>query len=232
MKESTKQVWLNRYRSKSPRRFVIWLVLFTLLCLTVGYGWATLSDKAFGAETTAVVPAQVQDDDTDQAQRCCSALARKYARKFRRGEMGRDSGFRPGRWFVNPKVARRIWIRKIARYLENHPNKWPRRREQYQARSCYPASTCYATDLYSKSRESATCVAGSPYPANQDACKKGMNINSRGMTKEMLQKFGAVVLCGGAVAIGAVTSTASGGTTAFVAVWGATSCAWSFWMGF
>ncbi len=43
--------------------------------------------------------------------------------------------------------------------------------------------------------------------------------------------MGAVVLCGGGVVIGVVTSTASAGTTAFVAAWGATACGWAAWMG-
>jgi len=213
---------------------VIWLVLFTLLCVGVGYGWATLSESAFGATPATV--SQVDDQETiDTSQASGVPAPRRYAKRFRAGKMGRDDGFRPGKWFGAPKKARRMWTRKIARYLENHPKQWAELRKSGKvsvARSCYPASTCWGAELYSRARENATCVAGTGYPAYTDACRKGDPLNARGLTIETLQKIGAVILCGGAVGIGAVTSTASAGTTAFIAVWGATSCAWSFWMGF
>ena len=220
MKEETRRFWLGQ---RQGSRFVVWLVLYTLLMLTIGYGWAVISDRAFGAEAAVPVQTSQQVPTCGQDVECST-----YVKRFKAGKMGRDSGFRPGNVFKHPKKARKVWVHKIARYLENHPKQWANLRAARPALaaetpSCYPASTCAARDLYQQSTSGATCVAGG-YPANYKACDSPFG--GRSYTEKQVRIGGSVVLCGGGVVLGA---RAGGGV--FAAIWGGAGCAWAFWWG-
>lgn len=221
MQESTRQMWFGRWRGW---RGIVYTVVFVLVMVGIGFGFPRLVDAASGAP--AVIQVQSTAPDTvpvEQSQRCCSAFAKEMARKFRAGEIRRDHGWKPGNWFTAPRKAKRVWVNKIARYLENHPNKWPRQRAAYRARSCYPASECYAADLYSDSVEDANCTS-SAYLSLHSGARVCKHYYGQKFTKRQVQIYGTVVLCAGGVAIAART-----GAGLFASIFGGVGCGWALW---
>ena len=215
--------------SREFKRKVAYVVVFLLLCVAVGAGWGALSDKAFGS-----VPVQrsvVSGEETQAGEaRCCPRLARKYARQFRSGRIHHASGFRPGRVFHAPRRARRVIVNKTHRYLRSHPGHLRSLPAPAGLRSgCDTSERCYAYRLYAEMREDASCVSRGVPSNRAHACIRPPESK---LTKEQIQKLGGLVLCGGSVAFGVATSPFSAGTTAFVAMWGAAACGWSFWMSF
>lgn len=199
--------------STGNRRLLIWAVTFILVAGLVGF----VGGKAF-SDVPAQPVAQV-----DGQERCCSPdakrLARKGTRRFRAGKIDRDHGFKPGRVFRKPAVARRVFARKIDRYLEKHP-------KQAERVNCYPVSTC----LYDQAVKKSSCVT-SGYPATgSGACNRDIT-NGPGLTKRQVQALGFVVLCGTTVAVGVATAPPSaGGSVAMVAIPAALLCGWEFWI--
>ena len=219
-------------KKSDRKRFWIWAIAFVLGCALIGWSWAFFSEKTFGAEPVSASRgvAGTWVPTCGQNVECIDDRARRIARKFRAGDVRKDHGWRPRNAFRAPVKARRVWVRKIARYLDNHPGKWRTISAEYRAASCYPASTCYAKELYEDSRARSNCVSAGYPAATGGTCDREWR-NGPGLTLEQIQKGGAVALCGGGVVIGVVTSTASMGTTAFVAGWGAAACGWAAWMG-
>jgi hypothetical protein len=199
----------------------------------IGGGWAFLSEKAFGATDDKVTSKVLLEPSCSTSGDACPVVKKKHrrsARQFRNGKFHRSDGFAPAAVFKKPKASRRIFVRKIRRVMENA--------QSSNTSAKYAAMTgdlpCHSTDrscafkIYRDMVSNSTCAdRGVAYPTSEaNTCYLP---STRRITKEDVQVGGAVILCGGAVAIGVATSTASGGTTAFVAAWGATSCGWAFW---
>ena len=223
--------------SREFKQKVAWVVLFLLLCVAVGAGWGALSDRAFGAAPTVVAGAPYQQMGKEQASEqqesaasCCPKLAKKLARKFRRGKIHHAHGFKPGKVFHAPRKARRVIVNKTYRYLKAHPGHLKQVPRPAGLRSgCESNERCFAYELYGEMVEDASCVS-SGVPTNRaGTC---LRTPESKLTKKQIQRLGLVTLCGGSVAFGAATSPLSGGATAFIAMWGAASCGWSFWLTF
>lgn len=223
--------------NNSRRRFWIWAVVFILVMALLGGSWGWVSSRAFGTDPDRPAPASAGAGaaTVERGERCCSEdvkrFARRAAKRFRAGKIRRDRGFRPGAVYRSPRAARRVWVRKIHRYLLAHPGHLralePR---QVGGRTCYPAQKCYAQGLYGDTASRASCVTGS-YPAvTQGACERAPWRNGPGLTKKQVQNLGSVVLCGGGVVLGVTSAPPTrGGSVLFVAFWGALTCGWSFW---
>lgn len=213
------------------KRFWIWAVSVILIMTLIGLTWGYVSERAFGAEpqTSTSMP-----NDETTAQRCCQALAKTAARKFRDGKIRRDHGYKPRNIYRRPGVARKVRINKIARYLENHPNQWRQVKQRMpdRLRSCYPASECYGSELYDNSVDRSSCVTGSYPAAGQGACDRAPWHNGPGLTKRQVQVGGSVILCGAGVALAVATApeTAGSSTVAFTAFLGAVTCGWGLWV--
>ncbi len=220
--------------SREFKRKVVWVVLFLLLCVAVGAGWGALSDRAFGGAPARPVAAgapyqQVGEQQAGEAS-CCPKLARQYARKFRRGRIHHAHGFRPGKVFHAPRKARRIIVNKTYRYLKSHPGHLKEIPRPAGLRGgCESNERCFAYKLYGEMVDDASCVSRGVPTNRAGTC---LRTPESKLTKEQVQRLGLVTLCGGSVAFGAATSPLSGGATAFIAMWGAAACGWSFWMTF
>lgn len=214
----------------NPKRAIITLIVVTVLALVIGGlgGWAFNRASAAPAEGHRTVARCMEMD----GQACPSPTARdrRAAKKWRAGRIHHASGFNPRRAFVRPVVARRVWVNKITRTLR-HAN--ARQQSAVHRRLDVDGTKCTdrqcAFELYGQMVRDAGCVdAGqAAYPIDPGTCK--YPDSARRLTKDDIQNGGMVILCGGSVAIGAATSTATFGTTAFIAAWGATACGWAFW---
>lgn len=222
MQEKTKQFWFGRWRGW---RGVIYTLILVLAMTAVGFGWPRLVDAASGA------PAVVQVKADDQpAEKCCSPdaqrLGRHMAAKFRKGKINKDHGVDVGYWYKQPKKVRNVWIRKIARYLEKHPGQMAKVQAKRGASSCYPASTCYATEMYEESVDKSTCVSSGylSYNSGRHVCERGIGYIGHGLTKRQVQIGGAVVICGAQVAVGVRS-----GAGPFASILGSVGCGWALW---
>ncbi len=170
--------------------------------------------------TTAYVGIGLAYDAANSAsQRCVTesgkpCTAPQYAvKKFKNGKMGRSHGVKPSKIFANPKVAKRIFVRKIQRKLDRR-----------YGRSAAPHSASW---YYREALDDATCVGTgtySPYSSGFDVCV--LEGPETKMTKEDIQNTGAVTFCLGSVAFGAATA----GSGYLITGWGAASCTWSLWL--
>lgn len=213
----------TREEKSSRKRFVIWALVFVLFCALVGVvGGKALSNEQPTDETIAVQT--VTQEKSDKAQRCCTSFAKKAARKFRRGKIRKDRGYKPGKVFYAPRKAAKVWVNKIERAIAR----------QCKSNSSVPTcrqvtrcDRCRAWELYREQTKNTSCATAGEVRHAYMACGgKGPRL-----TKRQVQVGGSVVLCGAAVAMGVVTAPPTrGASVAFVAFLGATSCGWGFWI--
>lgn len=213
------------------KRTIIWAVTFLLLCVAVGTGWGLLSEKALGAEPStraAARPICIVDGEHVE----CQTAARRKVNQFKDGRLGRASGIRVRAVFRQPAVAKEQWVNKITWKLRHNPRQAAPFREKYAGKVARTCDRCLAYEMYGKMVRDANCTGKGAVSsrARSWACKYATSGPGPELTKQQIQNGGAVILCGGAVAIGVASSTATAGTTSFIALWGAVSCGWSFWM--
>lgn len=193
-----------------------------LLGAGLTYGWGVAVDKAWGA-TAAPSPVEARCD-SDRSWPCSSY---HNARQFRAGEIRRRDGYarRLDDIYKNPRAARRVWVRKIARTLRRH-----------DAARGVSSRVLLATDYpalarreYRRNVRNASCLGVGNYPAwsaGPRACTRPPNFQP--WDKEVIQNVGAAVICGGGIAI-AVGATPATGGVALAAAWGAFGCMWGLW---
>lgn len=201
--------WFQRRFTITWQRLIAKFVIVGLVCATVGFTFGLTVDKAAGAEPASGGPSyRCVTHDGDP---CPAPYA---AKKFRHHKMGRVHGVNPARVWKHPAAAKRVWIRKIKR-----------------ARAHGRVSTAYrgmtAAQIYKNAMSDATCAGHgtySPYSYGFDVCTiQGPETK---LTTKDIQNTGAVIFCGGGVALGAVTSEVGG----WMIGWGAASCMWGAWI--
>lgn len=225
-----KQRWTWR---EEPRKFALLVLAFILAGALIAAGWAFVVDRAYGADKVPPSSSSttIQRCVTDSGAACDAPTKRdrRAARKFRNGKIHRSGGFRPARVFKQPRAARRIMVTKIRRVLERaDANARPNTKGGHNPYEGCTSRGC-ALEAYMELVKNAGCAdRGGPYPIDVGTCRYPTG-NSVKLTKKQVQAGGTAVLCSGGVIFGVVASPASGGSTAFAAFWGATSCGWTLW---
>lgn len=111
--------WFRRTFPHKATRLIAKVLIVGLVFSAIGLAGGFLLNRATGVDAGAVgaESSEAQQTPTCSTDRtACRAAA--AAKKFRQGEFHRSSGFRPGKVFKAPKVAKRIIVRKIERKLK------------------------------------------------------------------------------------------------------------------
>jgi hypothetical protein len=219
--------WFRRtFPDKALRivaKFVITALVFAGLGLAGGF---VLSKATAGAEAPA---ASRRMCDSDVGMAC---TFRVNARSFRHRELGRSRGYRAelDRIYRRPAVAKRVWIRKIKRAIEQQ-------NDELAARGVAPRfAASDAAELYLQSTRRASCTSAGSYPAIASGGRtcNGYRVkkwnNGPGLTKRQVQIGGSAILCGTGVVLGLVAAGPSAGSVVYLlAGTGAISCLWASW---
>lgn len=224
---------LKALTGRHPRAWLALVIIVPLL-------FAVLTTvKANGAEA----PAQTQSQ-TPISNRCpvtngdggCWFGPKVSAKRFRHGYFHRTHGIPVRHVFKAPKVAKRIFVRKITRKIGHLSARHRARIVAHFGSSRGGIGTactdnCLAWKMYGELASTAGCVGAHSPLSTAGTCRSGTNA---GVTKDQVQKGGAVVICGAFVVIGVLSApeTAGGGTVAMTALAGTFSCGWSAWMMF
>lgn len=211
----------REYSRRHPVRWFIGFMVFIVLVAVIG---ANLINSAYGA-TNDGVSSRVTPCPGGES--CWPA--KKSARKFRQGYFQAARGFDESVVFANPDAARKVIVAKIERKLARAS-----RTDLATARARLGVGSdvgctdrCLAWKLYAEMMSDASCVSSGTPSNAANTCYRAPT--TRPLTKKEVQAGGAVVFCGGAVVFGVAGSSASAGGTAFIAIWGAAACGWSFW---
>jgi hypothetical protein len=238
--------WFRRHFKPMATRVLAKLVIVGLVFALLGYAGSTLIQKAIAAEPGAPPRESVARlCDPEPETPCIQRAARWASHRFVEGDMGRVHGFRTKRYFRDPAGARRIWVRKIATAVKKY-NAHHAHRLHYRGhlvvlhRSSRPWTSrddgaITPGQIYGMASDSTTCVGLSNYPAwatGSTYCSNTgiKSANTHGLTKSQVQNGGSAVFCGGAVVLGVLGSPETGGSTLFIASWGAAACGWGLWM--
>lgn len=217
--------------AKSNTKWVIFaLILPIVICvLTI------VSARAFGVSSDRMC--------THNPDMTCKWSPAKTARKFRDGYYDKAHGVNLSNYFKQPAKSRAVFVkkahRKIAHMSPAHRRlvlQWINAHSKVTARgSGDPPSVCNIKDWWCLARASvftavkgANCRGGQYYSVSTRSCRNEPP-EEHFMTVRQTIAVGGVFFCGGSVVIGVITSPASGGSTAMVAGWGASSCMFSAW---
>jgi hypothetical protein len=210
-----------------PKRFLVTLVAVTVLCVLVGGALAYVAERADGATEEAA-----KADACGTYGVSCPVVKKKHrrsVRQFKGGKFQQASGFNPQKMFKKPKASRRIMVNRIHYALKDAKAKSATGSVEFSKASvCSDTSRMCAFEIYQNMAANSDCVdlVHSVYPTHESStCWKPQ---TRPLTKKEVFAGGAAVFCGGSVAFGVSMAGASGGSTAFLAIWGASSCGWSF----
>lgn len=222
----------RKFYEKSNTKWVIFaLIIPIIICvLTI------VSARAFGASAERMC--------THNPDMSCKWSPAKTARKFREGYYEKAHGVKLHNYFKKPVKSRAVFIRKAHRKIARMSPAHRRLVLQWvNAHSAAaktrgpgnPPSVCSIKDWWCLSRASvftavrgASCRGGQYYSVSTRSCRNEPR-EEHFMTVRQTIAVGGVFFCGGSVVIGVITSPASGGSTAMVAGWGATSCMFSAW---
>ncbi len=224
MKDSTKRLWLGKYRG---RKAVVYIAIVVLLGLLIGFGFPALVDAAWSTERSAATTTSTAKEPV------CGpgneAECKKYVRAFKKGKTGRSHGLPVRKLFKNPKVARKVWVNKITREI--------RAKCPSTASDQRPAGTtcgraagllcdrCLAYDLYADMVQNATCSGRGNLDAVHDhLCAARYPGSGPRLTKRQVQIGGTAILCAGNVAI-----AARGGAGLLAGIFGSAACGWALW---
>jgi hypothetical protein len=210
--------WFQRHFPDKGTRLVAKFVVVGLLAALLGGVGGFVFDRASGA-----TPEASRACVTDTGAPCSTS---RNAKRFRNDKIRHADGYVGSlkAIYKNPRAAKKVWVRKIARELRKRHNARPAtaRASDYNP---YPA----ARRLYAQNVRNANCVAKGSYPAYATGgdCT---NPNPRGYTAKQVETFGSVAICGGGVALGIVTAPATAGTSV-MATYGGVVCMWTFYWG-
>jgi hypothetical protein len=171
--------------SKTPwLRLIVWATVIGLLC---GVVVGIIAERA-----TSAPPDDVPRVPGTTAYQCapefdCPPPVLKAQRDWEAGRFGGTRGFTPRRWFKTPVLTNRLIVRRIDRWLNNHPRRARiitriyRRGTPAFTRSC---GSTYGTCLYWDNVSSARCVGNGgyvPYPASASStqCQKHLPRNNK-----------------------------------------------------
>jgi hypothetical protein len=207
--------------TRTVAKFAIVIVVFALLGWVGGFVISR-------ATATPMAAAAMQLCVSDPGLACS---IRTNVRHFKQGKLGRSEGYRAklDDLYRRPAAARRVWIRKIGRAIEEQ-------NAELAAKGITPRlAAADAPALYRKSTRHASCASAGGYPAiatGKRTCNgyRVARMNGPGLTKKQVQIGGAAVLCGSGVVLGLVAAgPTAGGTVYLLAGSGALSCMWATW---
>jgi hypothetical protein len=227
---------MNKLTEYSQKHRRTWLAFVLIAPLVIGCLMIFAAQKADGA------PDRMCTHNPDMT---CKWTPKKTARKFREGYYKRAHGANLSAFFEQPAKSRQVFVRKVHRKIANMSpehrrkvqgfvNGWIKSHSAARTGGNVPEA-CSIKDWWCLSRASvftvvhgATCRGGQYYSVLRRSCAYP-GPEEHFMTVKQTIAVGGAFFCGGTVVVGAITTPASGGTTAFVAGWGATSCMFSTW---
>jgi hypothetical protein len=224
VKDSTKRLWLGKYRGRKAFAFVALIVLLGLL---IGFGFPALVDAAWSAERSGTTP-----ESTEAAPVCGpgnQVECKKYVRAFKAGRYGRSRGLPVQKMFASPKVARKVWVTKITRKIQK-ACATPIARPSAEGTSvtCTRAARmcdrCLAYEMYRDMVQHATCSGRGHLDPDDELCRAKYPGTGPQLTKRQIQIGGAAILCAGNVAI-----AARGGAGLLAGLFGGVACGWALW---
>lgn len=210
--------WLQMLRTRHWRIYVAAVLAFWCM---IGFGVHAAVDTARGAGICRVA---------DPEQRCWTA--KHAAWEFRHGYYTRSHGIPARKVYAHPRQARLVWVHKIDRWLNRHPHKAAVLRQSTGRHmtgggigaGCPADVSGLACELYQKIAFESTCVSQAPYPtAAPSVCHM---FDHPYLDTVILKRAGTVFFCGGSVVLAAGTK---GGSSLFMAGWGASACGWGLW---
>ncbi len=226
MKDSTKRLWLGKYRG---RKAVVYVAIVVLLGLLIGFGFPALVDAAWSAQHSATAT-----DSTEKEPVCgpgSQLECKKYVKAFKAGKAGRSHGLPVKKLFKDPKVARKVWVNKITAKIKKTCIKTAAGTvfedatticRQADRTSC---DRCLAYEMYRDMVQHASCSGrGNLDHISDHLCAAKYPGTGPRLTKRQVQIGGAVILCAGNVAI-----AARGGGGLLAGLFGGAACGWALW---
>jgi hypothetical protein len=219
VKESTRRLWLGKYRG---RKAAAYIAIFVLLGLLIGFGFPALVDAAWSTQTSPSTSAtQTQDRQVAKG-----LPPPRHIKNFKAGKYSRSHGLPVRKLFKRPAVAKEVWVNKITRRIKSSCSG---KVDASAVPTCRAASArmcdrCVAYELYEEMVANATCSGKGNLYSRRYLCAAKYPGEGPRLTKRQVQIGGAAVLCGGNVAI-----AARGGGGLLAGLFGGAACGWALW---